>query len=87
MIRRAAILLLAVGTLLAAPLGVRAVQKGASITVRARWQGTPYLLEAAEFLVRAYPQRACPRAASPGAAGRGSGSAGRHPLRMPHVPW
>jgi hypothetical protein len=24
---------------------------GASVSLRARWQGTPYLLEAAEFLV------------------------------------
>ncbi|GBF95627.1 UDP-glucose:glyco glucosyltransferase [Raphidocelis subcapitata] len=56
MIARAAILLLALGALFAAPLGVRAAQKGASITVRARWQGTPYLLEAAEFLADESPQ-------------------------------
>lgn len=31
--------------------GANGVQKGASLSVRARWQGTPYLLEAAEFLV------------------------------------
>jgi hypothetical protein len=34
--------------------GARAAQhKGASVTLRARWQGTSYLMEAAEFLVRA----------------------------------
>lgn len=30
---------------------------GASVTLRARWQGTPYLLEAAEFLVREKEQQ------------------------------
>jgi hypothetical protein len=29
-----------------------AQQKGASVLLRARWEGTPYVLEAAEFLVR-----------------------------------
>jgi hypothetical protein len=29
-----------------------AQHKGVSISLRARWQGTPYLHEAAEFLVR-----------------------------------
>jgi hypothetical protein len=51
----------ALGLLLLAPLAALGAQKGASITLRARWQGTPYLLEAAEFLVRA---RAAGRAAS-----------------------
>ncbi|KAI8470132.1 MAG: hypothetical protein J3K34DRAFT_469371 [Monoraphidium minutum] len=41
--------LLALGLCLA-PLVAHAGQKGASITVRARWNGTSYLLEAAEFL-------------------------------------
>lgn len=31
--------------------GSQAAQQGASITVKARWNSTSYLLEAAEFLV------------------------------------
>ena len=33
------------------PAAVHGMQKGASVTLRARWQGTPYIMEAAEFLV------------------------------------
>lgn len=47
----AAVLLLAA----AAPLAsaARAQGKGAKITLQAKWEGTPFLHEAAEFLVRA----------------------------------
>ena len=47
--RPAACLLL---LLLLAVCGARGAQKGASVTLRARWQGTSYMLEAGEFLVR-----------------------------------
>jgi hypothetical protein len=67
----------ALGLLLLAPLAAQGVQKGASITLRARWQGTPYLLEAAEFLVR--HRMHVLRAARPtGARARGC-LARRHP--------
>lgn len=49
--RAAPVLLAAVGWLCLLLAVHASNQKGASISVRARWQGTPYLLEAAEFLV------------------------------------
>ncbi|KAF8062716.1 hypothetical protein HT031_004046 [Scenedesmus sp. PABB004] len=39
-----------------APLAAASAQKGASVTLRARWQGTPYVLEAAEFLADESPK-------------------------------
>uniref|UniRef100_A0A383VGR8 UDP-glucose:glycoprotein glucosyltransferase n=1 Tax=Tetradesmus obliquus TaxID=3088 RepID=A0A383VGR8_TETOB len=48
--RAAPVLLAAVGWLCLLLAVHASNQKGASISVRARWQGTPYLLEAAEFL-------------------------------------
>jgi hypothetical protein len=51
--RAAHVLLAAVGWLCLLLVADATNQKGASISVRARWQGTPYLLEAAEFLVSA----------------------------------
>jgi hypothetical protein len=42
-----------VSVVLALILAARSCEAaGASVSLRARWQGTPYLLEAAEFLVR-----------------------------------
>lgn len=49
--RRSAALLAGLLAVLLAPMAL-GMQKGASLSLRARWQGTPYLLEAAEFLVR-----------------------------------
>jgi hypothetical protein len=49
--RAAHVLLAALGWLCLLLVADASNQKGASISVRARWQGTPYLLEAAEFLV------------------------------------
>jgi hypothetical protein len=49
--RAAPVLLAALGWLCLLLAVDASNQKGASISVRARWQGTPYLLEAAEFLV------------------------------------
>jgi hypothetical protein len=45
-VRAAAVVLVAL--LLA---GAQAADKGASITLKAKWNGTSYLMEAAEFLV------------------------------------
>jgi hypothetical protein len=51
-------LLLLAAVLLALLAARSADGAGASITLRARWQGTPYLLEAAEFLVSVRAGRA-----------------------------
>eukprot|EP00879_Flechtneria_rotunda_P029807 GHRR01032258.1.p1 GENE.GHRR01032258.1~~GHRR01032258.1.p1 ORF type:complete len:198 (+),score=74.38 GHRR01032258.1:171-764(+) len=48
MVRQLPLLLCCLGWLFTVAQGT--MQKGASISVRARWQGTSYLLEAAEFL-------------------------------------
>eukprot|EP00879_Flechtneria_rotunda_P027118 GHRR01028988.1.p1 GENE.GHRR01028988.1~~GHRR01028988.1.p1 ORF type:complete len:136 (+),score=36.27 GHRR01028988.1:171-578(+) len=48
MVRQLPLLLCCLGWLFTVTQGT--MQKGASISVRARWQGTSYLLEAAEFL-------------------------------------
>lgn len=47
----AALLLFAIAFALVLPTSHAAPQKGASITLRARWQSTSYLMESAEFLV------------------------------------
>ncbi len=47
----AVVLLLAAAVPLAG--AARAQGKGAKITLQAKWEGTPFLHEAAEFLVRA----------------------------------
>jgi len=46
-------LLLALLCCIASPLSYAYIEKGASVTLASRWQGTSYLLEAAELLVRA----------------------------------
>eukprot|EP00878_Enallax_costatus_P030698 GHUV01033475.1.p1 GENE.GHUV01033475.1~~GHUV01033475.1.p1 ORF type:complete len:1023 (+),score=330.57 GHUV01033475.1:219-3287(+) len=54
--RQLSLLCCYLGIFLASQVATGLGQKGASVSVRARWQGTPYLLEAAEFLVDEAPQ-------------------------------
>lgn len=54
--RSALLVVLAWGMLLSS---ARAAQKGAHITLKARWEATPYLLEAAEAMVSASGRKRC----------------------------